>query len=268
MIIDCFIFYNELDLLEYRLNILNNIIDFFIIVESTKTFTGNDKPLFFNDNKFNHKFNHFYHKIIHVIVTDFIIPDISKNQQWINEKNQRNYINNGINSLNQKIKISDNDLIIISDIDEIPDPKTISFIKNFKLPVTIASLGQDLYYYNLKCKNKLRWNRAKILSYLFYKKFINSKPNICRIINPKNCISKGGWHLSYFGDSNFIQNKIINFSHQEVNKSEFINNDNIINKIINGKDLFNRSNQNFDIIDINDNKYLPPLYNIFLSKFL
>jgi beta-1,4-mannosyl-glycoprotein beta-1,4-N-acetylglucosaminyltransferase len=266
MIIDCFIFFNELDLLEYRLNILNNIIDFFIIVESTKTFTGNDKPLFFNDNK--NKFKHFNYKIIHIIVTDFIIPDISKNQQWINEKIQRNYINNGIISLHQNFNILDNDLIIISDVDEIPDPNTLSYIKNFKLPITIASLGQDLYYYNLKCKNKLRWNRAKILSYHFYKKFINSKPNICRIINPKHCISKGGWHLSYFGDYNFIKNKIINFSHQEVNKNEFINNDTLINNIIHGKDLFNRSDQIFDIININDNKYLPPLYNIFLSKFL
>ena len=50
-IIDCFIFYNELDLLTYRLNLLNNIVDYFIIVESTHTFIGKEKKLFFNDNK-------------------------------------------------------------------------------------------------------------------------------------------------------------------------------------------------------------------------
>ena len=46
-IIDCFIFYNELDLLTYRLNLLNNIVDYFIIVESKHTFVGKEKNLFF-----------------------------------------------------------------------------------------------------------------------------------------------------------------------------------------------------------------------------
>ena len=44
-IIDCFIFYNELDLLEYRLNILNDVVDYFVIVESTHTFVGKEKVL-------------------------------------------------------------------------------------------------------------------------------------------------------------------------------------------------------------------------------
>jgi beta-1,4-mannosyl-glycoprotein beta-1,4-N-acetylglucosaminyltransferase len=50
-IIDCFTFYNELDLLTYRLNVLNDVVDYFIIVESTHTFTGREKQLFFNENK-------------------------------------------------------------------------------------------------------------------------------------------------------------------------------------------------------------------------
>ena len=49
-IIDCFTFYNELELLIYRLNILNNVVDHFIIVESTHTHAGHTKPLYFNDN--------------------------------------------------------------------------------------------------------------------------------------------------------------------------------------------------------------------------
>lgn len=67
-IIDCFIFYNELDLLTYRFNLLNNIVDYFIIVESTHTFVGKEKKLFFNDNK--QLFENFTNKIIHIIVDD------------------------------------------------------------------------------------------------------------------------------------------------------------------------------------------------------
>ena len=52
-VIDCFIFYNELELLTYRLNLLYAIVDFFVIVESTHTHTGKEKPLFFNENKKN-----------------------------------------------------------------------------------------------------------------------------------------------------------------------------------------------------------------------
>ena len=50
MLIDCFIFYNELDLLNYRLNILYDQVDYFVIVESTKTHQGYDKKLYYNEN--------------------------------------------------------------------------------------------------------------------------------------------------------------------------------------------------------------------------
>ena len=68
-IIDCFIFYNELDMLTYRLNILNDVVDYFVLVESNHTFVGKEKPLFYNENK--HLFEKFNHKIIHIIVNDF-----------------------------------------------------------------------------------------------------------------------------------------------------------------------------------------------------
>ena len=68
-IIDSFIFYNELDLLNYRLSILNDFVDYFILVESTHTFTGYPKKLFYNENK--KLFDKFNQKIIHIIVDDF-----------------------------------------------------------------------------------------------------------------------------------------------------------------------------------------------------
>ena len=68
-IIDCFTFYNELDLLTYRLNILNDVVDYFVLVEATHTHIGKEKPLFYQENK--HLFEKFNDKIIHVVVDDF-----------------------------------------------------------------------------------------------------------------------------------------------------------------------------------------------------
>jgi beta-1,4-mannosyl-glycoprotein beta-1,4-N-acetylglucosaminyltransferase len=91
-IIDCFTFYNELDLLTYRINLLYNIVDYFIIVESTHTHVGKEKILYFNENK--HLFDKFTDKIIHIIVDDFPYKypnvNIDNNDAWCNEEYQRN----------------------------------------------------------------------------------------------------------------------------------------------------------------------------------
>ena len=65
---DIFTFNNELDMLEIRLNVLNDYVDYFVIVESTETFSGVPKPLYYELNK--NRFSEFHHKIIHHIVTD------------------------------------------------------------------------------------------------------------------------------------------------------------------------------------------------------
>ena len=143
-IIDCFIFYNELDLLTYRFNLLNNIVDYFIIVESTHTFIGKEKKLFFNENK--HLFENFRNKIIHIIVDDFPYKyhnvNICNNDVWNNEYFQRNAISRGINYIKD---LSEYDLIIISDLDEIPHPYTLDKIKKGDMIVDINALEMDFY---------------------------------------------------------------------------------------------------------------------------
>jgi beta-1,4-mannosyl-glycoprotein beta-1,4-N-acetylglucosaminyltransferase len=202
-IIDCFIFYNELDLLNYRLNILNNVVDYFIIVESKYTFVGKEKNLIFNQNK--HLFENFKDKIIHIIVDlPYIYPnvDLNNDDQWKNEKYQRNSIKNGLD----KINFNDEDIIIISDIDEISDPNTLEIIKNYNLNIEIYSLQMDFYYYNLNSKIVNKWYHSKIISYKKYKELNISCQDIREYRN-YIIIDNGGWHLSYFGNVEFIKNK-------------------------------------------------------------
>lgn len=149
-IIDCFIFYNELDLLNYRLNILNNIVDYFIVVEATHKHNGKEKNLIYEENK--NKFDSFKNKIIHIILDDFPykFPNINNNndEPLKNEIYQRNAIKLGID----KLILNDDDIIHISDLDEIPDPNILTKVKNNQINITINTLELDLYYYNLNSK--------------------------------------------------------------------------------------------------------------------
>lgn len=264
-IVDCFIFYNELDMLLYRLDTLFNYVDYFVLVESKYTFSGKEKTLYYNENK--NLFEEYNSKIIHIIVDDFPYKfpniDYSKNQQWDNEYYQRNSIKNGINQL----QLDDNDVIIVSDLDEIPDYNLLSCIKNNTFIVNyIYSLEQDFYYYNLNSRMLQKWSLSKILSYKTYKDLSLQIDDIRRF----NCkpIHKGGWHLSYFGDKHFIQNKIQHFAHQEYNNSNFTNLNTIETRIKNQIDLFGRSNESINKISVNDNNYLPHNYEKHLSKYI
>jgi beta-1,4-mannosyl-glycoprotein beta-1,4-N-acetylglucosaminyltransferase len=260
-IIDCFTFYNELELLSYRLNILNDVVDYFIIVEATHTHAGNKKTLYFQENK--HLFETFRHKIIHVIVDDFkyIYPSINYHidEQWNNEKYQRNCISIGIS----RIELNDNDVITITDLDEIPDSNTLSKIKDGTISVEVNVLEMDLYYYNLNCRYDMKWNHAKIVTYKKYKE-LNISCNKIRFLNVP-VIHQGGWHLSYFGTPQFISNKIKEFSHQEYNSEQYTDITCIEEKIKTGADLYNRNYINPKQISIVDNTYLPLQYDKYLQ---
>ena len=260
-IIDCFLFYNEIDLLKYRLNILNNTVDYFVIVESTFSHSGVEKTLAFNNIK--SEFDKFKDKIIHVIVDDFPCkyPNINyeNNDQWKNENFQRNCISRGINRIENK---NDNDIIIISDLDEIPDPKVLLKIKNNEINIEINSLELDLYYYNLNTKQEIQWYQSKILKYSEYKKLINCQ-EIRLPIYP--IIKNAGWHLSYFGDSSFIKNKLTYFAHQEFNNDNYTNIHKIEEKVKNKINLFDEIK--FKNISVSENTNLPPEYDKYLKKY-
>ena len=250
-VIDCFTFYNELEMLKFRLKELNDCVDYFVLVECIKSHQYNDKELFFENNK--DKFAEYLHKIVHVIVKDNI-P--TTGITWDIENYQRNCIDNGIKQLN----LNNDDIIIISDLDEIPDSNTINTLKksNFN---GIYQLEQDLYYYNLNTKFNQTWTGAKILNYGNY----NGIPQSYRCNSNYPVIKNGGWHFSYFGNLNFIKNKISNFAHSEFNNDYILNNDKLLKQIKNNKDIYGRSECILNFIDIKDNNYLPKNYKDLLK---
>jgi len=245
MIVDCFLFYNELDMLTLHLEELYKVVDRFVLVESTTTFIGNTKPLYFNENK--NKYSKYLDKIIHVIVEDTPKSD----NPWVSEKFQRNAIDRGLSQLDLK----NGDIIIIGDVDEISDSETIENIskKGLTRPV---SLEMDFYYYNFNCRNVEKWYKTKVVPYIIYKQYPD--PDNLRL-SSCDTIKNGGWHLSYFGTPEFISNKLSNFSHQEYNNDNYNNIELIKNRIDNNEDLFGTHNSKFEKVESN---YLPKNYQV------
>jgi beta-1,4-mannosyl-glycoprotein beta-1,4-N-acetylglucosaminyltransferase len=258
-IVDCFMFHDELDMLFYRLSVLEDVVDTFVLVESEFTFSGEPKNLIFEENQ--SRFAKWRHKIVHVGVgtCPFFQPHIrfDRKDQWKNEEFQRNALKRGIDSLS----LTSDDLILINDVDEIPDPKTLRRLLKKEIDVQSAlSLQQDFYYYKLENQVQMKWILPKIVSVGFFR----SQGWTCHEYRwkPFPILPQGGWHLSYFGDKTSIQRKIHHFSHQEYNQEKYTDLNHIQICIDQHIDLFDRPEQIIRHISLQDNDYLPPLIDL------
>jgi beta-1,4-mannosyl-glycoprotein beta-1,4-N-acetylglucosaminyltransferase len=199
MIIDCFPFFNELDLLEIRLNELSNIVDHFVLVEANKTQSLNDKPFYFDENK--ERFKPFLDKIIHIKLETH-----PEENGWAMENFQRNSVVLGLEQLN----ISATDRIIISDMDEIPRAEAIALSLSDPKFKDLLSYTLDIdfyvYFMNLKAVNKI-WPGAVI-----FKPEALNQFSVQNIKDGKNNYSKvpnAGWHFSWLGGYKKIREKAL-----------------------------------------------------------
>ena len=175
------------------------------------------------------------------------------------------------------------DLIIISDADEIPDGNTLLGLStSMESPVTSRhSLLQSIYYYHIR--NQLVteikendkdvtlpkvWDLSYIMNYATYAEH-NGTLHHHRAdhIGKSIDIPRGGWHLSYFGDVQHIINKVKNFVHQEYNLDEYLDPDYVLNCIKQNKDLFGREDIKMIDLSIDNNEYLPTNIAILMKLF-
>ena len=187
-IYDCFSYWDEDLLLDLRLNILDKYVDYFVIVEGNKTWQNNLKKLRFDIKKFEN----FKHKIIYVPVKD--MPD--GENPWVRENFQRNCISRGL------FNSSPEDIIIISDVDEIPNLKNI---KNLLKNKRYAVFKQKGFYYKLNMQNITLpdWYGSRICKnkYLKSPQWLRNlkfkKRPFWRIdkFRLNNIIEHGGWHF-------------------------------------------------------------------------
>lgn len=202
---DCFMFNNELDILEIRLEMLDRFVDQFVLVEMPMTLKGKEKPCYFELNKKRYK--KYLDKIIYIRPELPVITE--ETGEWDIEFYQRNSIMKGLKSCEP------DDLIIISDVDEIVNPEILERVKEnqerqrhdiltdiLETKAVVCEMELFYYYFNLKFR--------KCLGGSTLVKFKNMlEPQEHRnIIQDVMYLPKGGWHFSYFGDSEFIRNKI------------------------------------------------------------
>ena len=248
-------YYNEDLILDLRLNYLNKFVDFFVIVESTFNHKGEKKKLNFNISKFSK----FKSKIKYIVLDDQPKNiDIIKNNDTEEKKTikyiyngykrdhfQRNFITNGINDA------APNDMIIISDIDEIPDLEKIS-IKNIKSKLILFNQIMCYYKFNLYQKNYTwvgsracqkknlispQWLRdVKARAYPLWRLDIFFSK---RRYNDIFFVDDGGWHFSYLNTAQLIEEKLRSYTHHREYDLNPIGINNIEKRIKNRESIYN-----------------------------
>ncbi len=253
MIYDCFTFFNELDMLEIRLNVLNEVVDKFVLVEMSTTHTGASKPFYFDENK--ERFASFKDKIIHIKISDATLDDNPETDnfgnKWYLENYQRNAIMQGLT------ECKPDDVIIISDLDEIPNPqKILQFkdtpgIKAFEMPVYSFYLNYKSSEPNFRSSKMLLFRDLQ--DYLDNENFNDclcvveqyknsTNPNTVRAFNvpDENLIKNGGWHFTYFGGLEQIINKRRSIVEQQYNNDVNMSAEETEKRIKAGLDIYGR----------------------------
>ncbi|GMI36953.1 hypothetical protein TeGR_g4152 [Tetraparma gracilis] len=277
-LIDAFIFYNEFPLLSYRLSLLSPLVDKFVLIEARQTHRGSPKPLHFDDRKEEPQFKRHEEKLVHVVV-DLPYPtrELAEGRSWENEAFQRNAIAQVLDSLDlpgrtdQDFGCAAADLLLVSDVDEIPDPSVLAALKesSYAPPGTVPSsssvlppllnLKMEMYYYTLRYKiTSLPWLAPKLVTVPEFRRRLSEGETASTIRNlVAEQSAKSGWHLSYFGGVEMIGNKIREFAHQEFNTGEFDDAAMLEDRVRRGVDLFGRESVKMAVVERAENDYLP-----------
>ncbi len=248
-IYDCITFYNENLLANTRFEILNDVVDYFIICESNFDHSRNKKKI--NFKLLNPKFEK---KVRHIVINENFPEDLDG---WSIEKYQREKILNHISDAEQ------DDLIMYSDSDEIPDPKVL---KNIQLKKKYGIFLQKFFVYkiNLFNKHETPWQGTRICkkknlkSISFLRKKIKSenlKKSFWKLQYEKSIelFEQGGWHFNNMYDPEIISEKIKNIKNVDSNLIHVhTSKEDIKDKMLNFEDIFFR-NHKYEKIDIDEN---------------
>lgn len=224
-------FFGELDVLEVKLATLDPVVDRFVLAEARVTHRGDPKPLHFLDHA--DRFQAWLEKIVYVVVDD--MP--AGADHWAREKHQRDALGGGLDGL------ADDDLVLLSDLDEIPDPAWVARMRLQRPAEPVVSLlPMHLYYLNW------RWPRpvangqiCRAISGRAMPRSVEAFRNLpARIDGDDGWLGGTGWHLAYMGGIDAIQRKLAGFAHDELDLPGFHDPDHLLRCLRTGSDLFRR----------------------------
>ena len=263
MVYDCFQFFNELDILLLRMRVMNDVVDKFVISESTVTFSGDPKPLYFRENQ--EMFAEFKDKIIHRIVDDSPMgPDTNA---FMRDSHQKQAVARGLTGAQP------DDVIIFSDVDEIPNPDAVKWVlENFDDSKIYALAQRNFYCYvdmEEKSGNLLsvtgefegfagrdrKWLGTKICKYSMLKNYTTEQLRDKEQKHLMVRVPNGGWHFSYMGGGknesveDRVKHKIKSAAHQEYNNRSTLSK--VKRNIKNHQDILGRESD-FQIVPIDE----------------
>ncbi|WP_323795465.1 hypothetical protein [Nisaea sp.] len=254
---DCFMFNNELDILELRLRELDDVVDRFVLVEAAEAHSGIAKPLHYDENKA--RFARWADRITHIEIGSF--P--SNLDAWGKENAQRNALSYGLKN------IADDDLVIISDVDEIPRASAIREVLTRR---DVDVIGLQLTHFNLRLNYMQRDGADPVFVWpvaAWGHAFKRSSPQklrdfrlILKIKMLKNqldsnlaVLEHAGWHFSYIGDDEHVRLKLASFAHREFAVSEVLETLGVEAAMHRGMDILGRDG--FRWIGVALNEYFP-----------
>ncbi|MDR2546867.1 MAG: glycosyl transferase GT17 family protein [Lachnospiraceae bacterium] len=233
MVYDVFPFFNEIDILKLRLETIGFLVDRFVIAEATHTFSGELKPLYFHDNR--EMFSKYLPKIEYIVVDDSP-EELGPHQR---DRYQKNHLLRGLS------EVKDDDIIIFSDVDEIPNPHALEkIIANFD-PEKVYHLAQRMFHGYLNREetsmnilsitgefagvSRPMWLGTKVFAkrsipatgIVYIRETDTESPASIRV-------NDGGWHFSYMGGSGErdatkrVIDKIKAAAHQEYNDQDIL----------------------------------------------
>jgi beta-1,4-mannosyl-glycoprotein beta-1,4-N-acetylglucosaminyltransferase len=200
-VVDAFLFSDELDMLELRLSVLDPVVDRFVLVESTVTFSGLEKPLAFADHR--ERFAAWHDKITHVVVRD--TPDTGS-WRWGRERHQRNQLLRGL------VDCRCDDLVLVSDVDEIPDPEAVG--RRLR-----GGYHQEFMLYYLNCRHMSEYWVGTVALYAFQLAVLGAQTARDRRYDLER-VERGGWHFAYAISPEAMRAKLRAFSHAEFDTEE------------------------------------------------
>ena len=261
MIYDCIPFFNELDILKLRMHILAPYVDNIVLEESTVTFSGEPKPMVFAENR--GLFAEFEDKILYVAVDNSPMGDATTHER---DNFQKNQLIRAMGDCNPE------DIIIFSDLDEIPNPETLKQIIDHFDPSKIYHFAQRMFYCFLNMEEvsgnllsitgefpsvtKKQWLGTKVCSFgnlpkegiVYLREVSPLDPASIRVEN-------GGWHFGYMGGSGEkdvakrISEKVQAAAHQEYNRTRYLTE--AVDRLLCGEDIFGR-NAKFIRVEIDE----------------
>jgi len=278
-VFDVFLFNGELDLLEIRLNLLNDYVDHFVISEYDETHSGIKKEFYFENNK--HLFKEFEDKIIYTQIDPPTQDDLDTVSGLYGLHGYRTfqqdaYEKDSIKRVLEK-HCNDDDVIIWSDLDEVPNPEVIKELDSFYDENVVYNFSQDNFqgYLNwvettgtihsqtmdFDCGGIPKWIGTKMFSFSILKKYTMTQMRRELPEESNSRIHTGGWHWSTVGSPDKCslyekeKRKIKGCSHTELNNESLISQ--VAKRIEEDRSPLGQDNAKYKIIELNDENNFP-----------